>query len=467
MVKKSDTDETTRRNVSEPEAASQPPASSVDPPGRLRDLFVLQEKLGDGGMGCVYKALDLQRSKYDDPHSHVALKIIRPEVLRDFADAALALQREASRAMELSHPNIVRIYGFYDLDPVDGTCFITMELLQGKPLDALLRKHPRGLPVKHATFLLEQICAGLQYAHDRRLVHSDLKPGNIFITDEGVVRILDFGIATPLRNLKDARVETRYNPRQYGALTPAYASLEQWDRMNADPRDDIYSLGCIAYEMLSGEHPFDSVDARKACNDKMPVKAIRKLSARQNKALRQALSFRRQDRTATVDEFYRELTEPAVLPTMRFAGIGVVVAIAIVAAVLWTVRDRAAPNSRPIATVAPAAVPPTATSAPEAAVQAPADTPAPTPPGYQKFERDCKMPASEQSLQQLLDVALQDTADLSLQGLSRSEQETSSKRLEETVVCMIALRDLNIRSAQSDQLLDDFATASSMADRLR
>ena len=168
MVKKSDSDETTRRNVSESEAAQPSSAATADSPTRLRDLFVLQERLGDGGMGAVYKALDLKRSKYDDPHSHVALKIIKPEVLRDFPDAALALQREASRAMELSHPNIVRIYGFYDLDPSDGTCFITMELLQGKPLDALLLKHPRGLPSRHASFLLEQICAGLQYAHDRR-----------------------------------------------------------------------------------------------------------------------------------------------------------------------------------------------------------------------------------------------------------------------------------------------------------
>jgi serine/threonine protein kinase len=457
MVKKSDTDETTLRNVSESEGTQPSSAATADGPTRLRDLFVLQERLGDGGMGAVYKALDLKRSKYDDPHSHVALKIIKPEVLRDFPDAALALQREASRAMELSHPNIVRIYGFYDLDPSDGTCFITMELLQGKPLDALLLKHPRGLPSSHASFLLEQICAGLQYAHDRRLVHSDLKPGNIFITDDGVVRILDFGIATPLRNLGDARVETRYNPRQYGALTPAYASLEQWERMNADPRDDIYSLGCLAYEMLSGQHPFDRVDARKACNDKMLVKPIRKLSSRQNKALRQALSFRRQDRTATVEEFCVQLTQSASLPKTRLAAIGVVAAAAIAVTVLWAVRDRAAPASQPAVTVSPIALPPpAAASAPQGSAQASTDAAGQEPLGAgRKFQDQCGMPASERSLQQLLDRGLQDSAELSLSSRSQAELTALERRIADTAECIAALRRLGIQSPQSEQWLKD------------
>ena len=91
MVKKSDTDETTLRTATQVEEP--PQTRAADPPRRLRELFELQEKLGDGGMGSVYKALDLKRSKYSDPRSHVALKIIKPEVLRDFPDAALALQR--------------------------------------------------------------------------------------------------------------------------------------------------------------------------------------------------------------------------------------------------------------------------------------------------------------------------------------------------------------------------------------
>jgi serine/threonine protein kinase len=455
MVKKSDTDDdATRRNEPAPVEPSQQPSAAAhapDPPARLRDQFMLQEKLGDGGMGAVYKALDLQRSKYEDPNSFVALKVIKPEVLRDFPDAALALQREASRAMELSHPNIVRIYGFYDLDPADGTCFITMELLKGRPLDSLLRNHPRGLPARHALFLLEQICAGLQYAHDRRLVHSDLKPGNIFITDDGVVRILDFGIATPLRSLNDARAETRYNPRQYGALTPAYASLEQWARMSADPRDDLYSLGCIAYEMLAGEHPFAHADARRACNDGMPVRPIRKLSSHQNKALRRALSFRRQDRTATVEQFYQELSEPARTPFLRLALLGAVVAaVVFVAANLWTARERSASGtepaslgSEPRASVATTALPSAAAVAPQALDE------------RQQFEKRCGMPASERALQQLLDSGLQDSADLSLQELPESELKTVTDRVAATAECIVALRRMNIQSVQSEQWLKD------------
>jgi serine/threonine protein kinase len=283
----------------------------------LRGRFVLQKKLGDGGMGTVYRALDLGAQLHQDPNSFVALKTLNPEVLRGYPNARTALQREASRARQITHQNIIRVYDFYDVAPPDNECFITMELLEGQTLDALLKAHPRGLSKRHTFFLLEGICQGLQFAHDRGFVHSDLKPSNIFLTNDGAIRILDLGIATPIRSSSRAgKQDTIWNPRALGALTPAYASLEQWLRMDADPRDDVYSLGVMIYEMLTGKHPFEVTEegkleklpAPKAAKLSLSPARIRSLSRKQNAAVAQALQFDREKRTASIEQLYSDIT---------------------------------------------------------------------------------------------------------------------------------------------------------------
>jgi serine/threonine protein kinase len=142
----------------------------------------------------------------------------------------------------------------------------------------------------------------LGHAHKKNIVHSDFKPGNVFIDKNGEVRVLDFGIACAIgRSDKDHQDATIFNARSLGAMTPAYASLEQLQNRDPDPRDDIYALACVSYELLTGKHPFGRLSAEKALEVNLQAKPIAKLSRRQWKGLQKALSF--QQRTATTQEF--------------------------------------------------------------------------------------------------------------------------------------------------------------------
>src|SRR5260370_40773845 len=122
-----------------------------------------------------------------------------------------------------------------------------MEWLRGRSLEKRIHDHPDGLELKPAAPLIEQLGSGLSYAHSAGIVHSDIKPSNILITDEGVLKILDFGIAAPLRRSNTGRTETSFNPRRLGAVSPAYTSLEMHLGLDADPRDDVYSAACVIY----------------------------------------------------------------------------------------------------------------------------------------------------------------------------------------------------------------------------
>ncbi|MEQ8516703.1 MAG: serine/threonine-protein kinase, partial [Chromatocurvus sp.] len=156
----------------------------------LKNRFVLEDVLGEGGMGLVYKARDLRKVEAEDRNPYVAVKVLG-QGFREHPQAFVSLQQEAVKSQKLAHPNIVTVY---DFDRDGDTIFMTMELLKGDPLDALLRlEAPFSKEVALRYF--RDLCAGLQYAHQRSLIHSDLKPGNIFVTTGGTVKILDFGIA--------------------------------------------------------------------------------------------------------------------------------------------------------------------------------------------------------------------------------------------------------------------------------
>ncbi|MGH8282532.1 MAG: protein kinase domain-containing protein, partial [Gammaproteobacteria bacterium] len=153
--------------------------------------------------------------------------------------------------------------------------------------------------------LIKQLCDGLAYAHSKSLVHSDFKPGNAFITSEGTVKLLDFGIARASKTRRDATgVTTIFDPSELGALTPAYASLEMFDGDDPDPRDDIYALACVSYELLTGKHPFNKLSAPKVLEKGLRPAPIAKLSKRQNRALLNALAITREDRMPTVEQFW-------------------------------------------------------------------------------------------------------------------------------------------------------------------
>jgi len=287
---------------------------------RLRSRFIIDEVLGFGGMGTVYKGRDSHKIEAGDRNPYLAIKVLNENFAKR-PDAFVALQREASRQQRLAHPNIATVF---DFDRSGKTVFITMELLEGQTLDKFLRAEVRpkkGLPLAEVMPIIEAFCAALKHAHDRGIVHADFKPGNCFISDTREVKVLDFGIA---RAMKDPNAppqdQTLFDPRAIGALTPAYASPEMIeDSAPPDPRDDIYALACVTYELLSGQHPFKRVPATEARDHDMKPPRLKKLNRRQNDALARALDFDRDKRTPNVTDFLEALRPPDTRSTVRLA----------------------------------------------------------------------------------------------------------------------------------------------------
>ncbi len=301
---------------------------------RIRDRFELISKLGEGGMGAVWKAKDLLKEEARDRNPFVAMKLLQGD-FKSHPEAFIALQRETAKQQRLAHPNIATVYDF-DRDSTTGTVFMTMEVMEGQPLDAFVRKLPAdGLPPEEAMPLIEQLCRGLQYAHDNGLVHSDLKPGNCFLTKENTVKLLDFGIARASKTKTDAEGETTlFDPGQLGALTPTYATIEMFDGKDPDPRDDIYALAIITYQLLTGKHPYGKKSAPKARELKLEPAPVPTLNKAQNKALRRGLAFLREDRTPTVTEFLEGIT-PRKSRTGLYVG-GAIAALLIIAILSYT-----------------------------------------------------------------------------------------------------------------------------------
>ncbi len=306
----------------EPSATA--PARKIGPGTVLKDRFELLSLLGEGGMGAVYKAVDKLKVEARDRNPYLAIKLLTGD-FQSHPEAFIALQRESAKAQRLAHPNIATVY---DFDRDRGTIYMTMELLEGDALNSYIRKLPAGgLPADQAMPLVEQLGAGLSYAHKHNLVHSDLKPGNCWLTRESTLKLLDFGIARASSTKADASGETTvFDPGQLGALTPAYATVEMFEGQDPDPRDDLYAMACIAYELLTGKHPFNKVSAPKALEKKLAPAPVAKLTKRQNKALMRGLALRREDRTPTVDEFLEEI-RPRKDRTKQYIASGLVAAI--------------------------------------------------------------------------------------------------------------------------------------------
>ncbi len=276
----------------------------------LKNRFILEKVLGAGGMGVVYRARDKLKEEAQDRDPHVAIKVLSNE-FKSHPEAFIALQRESRRTQRIAHPNIVNVH---DFDRDGDTVFMTMEYLEGKPLDKLISQYKStGLPEEDVWKVLEGISAALIYAHDQKIIHSDFKPGNIFVTTDGTAKVFDFGIARAVakaEQYEDSEEDkTVFDAGNLGALTPAYASYEMLEGKTPDVRDDIYALGCIAYEMFTGEHPFNRVHANEAYRQKLKPKRIPGLSKRQWRVIEKSIAFEREDRIATVEEFWFELTK--------------------------------------------------------------------------------------------------------------------------------------------------------------
>ncbi len=296
----------------------------------LKGRFLLERELGRGGMGVVYLARDERKVEARDRDPYVAVKVLNDE-FRRHPDSLIALQREARRSQQLAHDNIVRVYDF----DKDGTIvFMTMEYIDGNSLKTLIREEAfDGMPLAKARPLIEGMAWALKRAHTAGVVHSDFKPGNVMVTRDGVPKVFDFGIARAGKFVETAGEETVFDAGTLGALTPAYASLEMLRGGEPQPTDDIYALGCVAYELLTGKHPFDKVSAEVALKEGRKPPRVPGLTKRQNKTLADAVAFHAEQRLHNVLELIEGLRNVTWRERSRpLMGYGAVAAIVLAAA---------------------------------------------------------------------------------------------------------------------------------------
>jgi serine/threonine protein kinase len=266
----------------------------------LRDRYEIELCLGTGGKGTVFRALDRYRSSLPPSQRHVAIKILH-DCPGNRDETIEALRRELQSAQTLSHPNIVKVY---DVDRDGDVDFFTMELLEGELLSSLMRRFQAvPMPRAHAWAIIRQIAAGVEHAHSRKIVHADLKPQNIMVAESGEVRVLDFG--SSYRFAKETQAEPPW--RGSSSATPAYACCELLDGRVPDPRDDLYALACIAYELLTGSHPFQRRRASEARDfGVVPVRPSG-LNRRQWQTLAKGLSWHRAGRSISVGDWFKGL----------------------------------------------------------------------------------------------------------------------------------------------------------------
>jgi serine/threonine protein kinase len=229
-----------RRGWLTPYQASQ--LSANKPQDLVLDQYILLELLGQGGMGAVYKARQSRMKRL------VALKVIRKEALTS-RTAVERFKRESEIAAKLSHPNIVTVY---DSNESNGTHFLVMEYVEGTDL-AKLVKRQGPLLVERACDYIRQAALGLQHAHEQGLIHRDIKPHNLMLNQQGIVKLMDLGLARTAQAAEDEGLTVS------GTVlgSPDYIAPEQAiNARGVDIRADIYSLGCTFYHLLAGKVPF-------------------------------------------------------------------------------------------------------------------------------------------------------------------------------------------------------------------
>src|SRR5271166_5701022 len=222
------------------------------PSGTHLGPYEIQSPLGAGGMGEVYRATDMKLGR------DVALKVLPAEMAHD-PERLARFRREAKSLAQLDHPNIVTIYS---VEESEGVHFLTMQLVEGQPLDRLICAG--GLPLEQIVEIASALGDALAAAHEKGIVHRDLKPANVMVSNEGRVRVLDFGLAKDVRgsNLGDATV-TSASRTEVGVVmgTPAYMSPEQTSGRPLDHRTDIFSMGVMLHEMATGRRPFEGTSS--------------------------------------------------------------------------------------------------------------------------------------------------------------------------------------------------------------
>ena len=264
----------------------------------LAGRYELIEKIGEGGMAVVYKGKDRLLNRY------VAIKILRPEFTKD-EQFIESFKRESQASARLSHANIV---GVYDVGKEGNIHFIVMELIDGKVLSEVIKEKGR-IEYKEAISIIRQVASALSLAHKNQIIHRDIKPHNILITSTGVAKLADFGIAKAV----SAATIVGGNNKIMGSVH--YFSPEQARGAYVDERSDIYSLGIVLYEMLTGKVPFDGDNpvsiALMHINDPMPslTKEVPGIPPQLEKIVNKATEKYQSNRYKTVDDMIKDLDD--------------------------------------------------------------------------------------------------------------------------------------------------------------
>jgi len=316
-------------------------------PGSRLGMYEITAPIGAGGMGEVYRARDTKLRR------DVAIKVL-PGAFAADGDRLARFHREAHALAALSHPNLLSIY---DFGSENGVAYAVMELLDGQPMRAALRSGP--LPRRKALDYATQIAKALDAAHARDIVHRDLKPENVFVLSGGHVKVLDFGLAATRRAAPaDPATLTSLTTdggTQAGVVmgTPGYMSPEQVRGEVVDHRSDIFSFGCVFYEMLSGRRAFQgesSIDTLHAILHSEPrdLSSLADLPAAVTRVAERCLEKDPAERMQSARDLVFALdtidVAPSTRPRTRGTIVAASVAIAVAIAAGWfTLRDRAAP----------------------------------------------------------------------------------------------------------------------------
>ena len=299
--------------------------TSVDVGSVVRGRFELESMIGEGGMGVVYRAVDRLHREMQDRDPYVAIKILNSSLKRH-PSALIALQRETRKAQILAHENIINVHSF---DRDGAIVYMTMELLDGKSLRALVAENGTGLPAADAVPMIRSMAKALAYAHDNDIVHSDFKPGNVFLTRKGQIKVLDFGLARANPVAAQTQGGSLLDSCVLGGMTPAYASPDVLAGNAPTPADDVFALAIVAFELLTGRHPFDYERVDTARLPAIKATLLPGLSRSQRKALLRAFEVEQGRRQQDAAEFLHEFDGPSKLKRALQAVVAVAVVLPI------------------------------------------------------------------------------------------------------------------------------------------
>lgn len=268
-------------------------------PDVLAGRYHLERLLGAGGMGAVYRARDLLHEQFGDPDPYIALKILSEE-FAESPDASALLYSEFALTRRLRHDNVVRTHTF-EVDTDCQRAFITMEYMRGLTLDKLLCERPLGLPWKELRDIVLPLLDTLAYAHRRGVLHGDLKPSNVMLSEDGL-RLFDFGLGQAEEGTLPGL--PHLSRERFNAWTPGYAAPELLEGQPLSASADVYGVACVIYELAGGKHPFRRLPSTQARDEHLEreLRAPANLPQHGWQALRTALSFNPAERTITAQQ---------------------------------------------------------------------------------------------------------------------------------------------------------------------